>query len=452
MTPDERLEEYLLAQRHLGRLFPLWGVVPGPDGELRCECSKAVCPKPGKHPRRGGWQKHASDDPDTLIGWCQKFPLANFGVVTGEKAFAIDVDVRPEKSGQAVIEWLEIDNGIRVPYTATVMTGRNNGSHHRYFQLPSIPIKNKVDFMRGLDVRTKGGFCVAPGSRHVSGGFYRFAEELRPDEEGLAVLPDFLLELLPQKTPTNAIAGPQMPTSALIDLSGREGPDKPLMDSVVLGIMNRDPVARFYLEGGRNPHQSPSEDDFALACKLAFYCRHNLHQMYRLFMRSGLFRPKFLEKRPGYANYAVRTLEYAIRHTPDRWIRKKRVRPSRATGAKKGRKISPATIAVLDLHSRHPKLQPKEIAAALGTKPSKVRDILHYHRAKITSQVASENAGTLIHVFPSREVEPEPFVSKVFLPHGNVERVSVGHQTQDGFIFKLTNPESLSPTEPAAYG
>ena len=65
MTHDERLEQLLLAQRSLGRLMPLWGVVPGSDGALRCECHQRKCKSAGKHPRRKGWIKQASDDPAT---------------------------------------------------------------------------------------------------------------------------------------------------------------------------------------------------------------------------------------------------------------------------------------------------------------------------------------------------------------------------------------------------
>jgi len=60
-------------------------------------------------------------------------------------------------------------------------------------------------------------------------------------------------------------------------------------------------------------------------CKLAFYCRHDLRQMHRLFMRSGLRRAKYEQKRPG-GDYALWTLSRAIKATPNVWIRKKRQR------------------------------------------------------------------------------------------------------------------------------
>ena len=84
--------------------------------------------------------------------------------------------------------------------------------------------------------------------------------------------------------------------------------------------MLRDPVARFYWNGGRR-NLTTSEDDFPLACKLAFYCRHDLQQMYRVFMRSGLRRKNFEERRPG-GDYALWTLKKAIKVTPQTWVRR----------------------------------------------------------------------------------------------------------------------------------
>lgn len=406
MKQEERIEQLLLAQRYLGRIFPLWGVVAGPDGKLRCECGRRDCleKNSGKHPRRSGWQEYASDDPATLLDWCRKYPSGNFGIETGKISLGLDCDLRPDKNGLYELECLEMDNGIRLQQTPTVVTGRDNGSEHRYFRVPTTQIKNSTDFLPGLDIRTKGAYCVAPGSRHISGGFYRFAEELRPDEVDLAEFPGYLLELMPEEESRDGIAGPQLPPKQSVDLSGREGLDEPLSDSVVLGVLNRDRVARFYWKGGHRANQSPSEDDFALACKLAFYCRHNLPQMYRLFMKSGLFRPKFLKVSKGVP-YALRTLEAAIAATPNRSVRRKRVRPSKATGAKKGRKTSQEAMVVLDFRSRHPELSSKAMASELGMKTSKVRDILYYFRDRIASGMPSENAWTLIHTSAIGKVE-----------------------------------------------
>ena len=140
-----------------------------------------------------------------------------------------------------------------------------------------------------------------------------------------------------------------------------------------MGMMLRDPVARFFWNGGRC-NQTPSEDDFALACKLAFYCRHDLQQMYRLLMQSGLRRAKFEEPRPG-GNYALWTLNHAIECTPQTWIRKDR----RIPGARRGRPPTPESKAILELHHSQPHLSNTEIAIQLDLTPKKVRNAISYH-------------------------------------------------------------------------
>ncbi len=205
-------------------------------------------------------------------------------------------------------------------------------------------------------------------------------------------MPDFVLAAIIEASPKTVVLGPQQLYSAsptLFDVIA--APDEPTHpDGVVLGAIIHDRVARFYWNGGRR-NQSASEDDFALACKLAFYCGHNLQQMYRLFMRSGLRRSKFEQPRPG-GNYALWTLKRAIAATPQKWIRKKRQRPSVATGAKKGRRMMPCTVAALELHRQEPHLSNAEIALRLTMTPKQVRDAIRYHRRQVAN-----NAWLLIH-------------------------------------------------------
>ncbi len=315
--------------------------------------------------------------------WFTKYPNANFGVVTSATTFAVDADIRIDANGLATLEYLQIDEGVRLPYTVEVVTGRGNGSRHFYFNAPPFArIRTRAKVLPGLDIRAVGGYCVAAGSRHINGGYYSFAPDCRPDEQAVATAPDFLLIALAETSSTGVSPEPPVLFDAV--------PTAPLPDRVALGIILRDHVARFYWNGGRR-NGTPSEDDFALACKLAFYCRHDLYQMYRLFLQSGLYREKFNTPRKG-GDYALRTLKKAIQATPQTWIRKKRTRPSIATGAKQGRKIVASTQAVLDLYRSDPTLSAIEIATKLDLKPKQVRDAIRYH-----AKVQAENAWPLIH-------------------------------------------------------
>jgi hypothetical protein len=394
MSPESR-EEQILLSLSLGPVFPLWGVVETTPGVLACECGGRPNCKSGKHPRWTDYRRKATSNPNVIRQWLQQYPYANFGVVTGPVTIALDADVRDDENanGLRTLECLELDEGERLPGTVEVLTGRENGSRHLYFKAPAhAVIRTRSKVLPGLDVRAGGGYCVAAGSRHICGGYYHFAEECRPDEQAVADLPDFVLTALAESSPKTVILGPQK--AYIESLAGfdtytpTDGTTLP--DGVVLGVMLRDPVARFYWNGGRrNP--SPSEDDFALACKLAFYCRHDLRQMHRLFMRSGLRRAKYEQKRPG-GDYALWTLKRAIKATPNVWIRKKRQRPSTATGRKTGRKVSANTLAVLELHRCQPELTAAEIATCLDLRPKQVRDAIYYHGHRST-----ENTWLLIH-------------------------------------------------------
>ena len=394
MSPESREEQILLALS-LGPVFPLWGIVEASPGVLACECGGRPNCKPGKHPRWTDYRRKATTNPATIRQWLQRYPYANFGVVTGPVTIALDADVREDEdaSGMRTLEYMELDEGERLPGTVEVLTGRDNGSRHLYFKASAhAAIRTQAKVLPGLDVRAGGGYCVAAGSRHVCGGYYHFAEECSPDEQAVAELPDFVLAALVEGSPKTVILGPQM--AYIESLAGfdthtpTDGVTLP--DGVVLGVMLRDPVARFYWNGGRR-NRTPSEDDFALACKLAFYCRHDLQQMYRLFMRSGLRREKFSERRPG-GDYALYTLKHAIKATPQTWIPKKRKRKSIATGGKRGRKLSANTVAVLDLHRLQPELTATDVANRLNLRPKQVRDIIYYHRHRST-----ENTWLLIH-------------------------------------------------------
>src|SRR5206468_1470940 len=136
-----------------------------------CNCKSA-----GKHPRRKGWIKQASDDQAILRGWFEKFPNANFGVLTGERVMVVDCDMKPgEKDGLASLAKLEADSGQTIPATVTVLSGRGNGSSHLYFKVPQGFSKAcRTGFLPGVDMKANNQCVVAPGSRHVTGGYYRF--------------------------------------------------------------------------------------------------------------------------------------------------------------------------------------------------------------------------------------------------------------------------------------
>jgi hypothetical protein len=357
VTEEHRLEQLALATT-LGRLFLLWGVVEGTNGTLECECGGRPNCRPGKHPRPGA-AKSATTDLRQIETWLVLYPHANFGIVMGEHVVAVDADVRPTegKHGAAVIEYLEIQSGKRIPDTVKVVSGRNNGSYHLFFNLEGLHLDALRSPFYGVDLM-KRGHVVAPGSRHVSGAYYAFDDESDPVSVALASMPDLLLrEFTPKTMPTFTAVTP-----------GRLRPD-----FIVERQIRRDPIAGPLFAGKRVTRKGDgtydrSRDDFSLCKYLAFYCSHHLDQAHRLFQKSGLFGAK---DEPGYID---RTMAKAFEANSSNWVQKKR--PSRATGAKLGRRFSEDTIRIVSIHQNEPELKPIEISKLSGCSPEKVRNVL----------------------------------------------------------------------------
>ncbi len=370
----------------LGKIVPLWGVLEDAEGNFRCECGKSDAPdcRPGKHPRAARWKKTASDAPEQIGRWLEQYPHANFGILCGDRTIAVDADQRPNegKVGAQRLEWIELDHGQRLPFTVIVESGRGNGSKHIYFRLPAnIELQHLHSPYDDVDLIRKG-YCVAPGSRHINGGYYHFADEASPAEQEIADMPKVLLDIM---CPGHDQA---MPDARELPAPGKARPD-----SVVLRQLRRDAVARRLFFDGQRRFSDRSRDDFALACKLAFYCSHHWTQAVRLFRQSALFGAKNHSWSTG--NYVNETLTKAFLQTEANWTEKPKKRLKRTTGGKVGRTMSPVTTAVLNLHQAHPGMEPKEIAEQLGHTPARVRNILHRHRQGFYSLPASHPSGAV---------------------------------------------------------
>ena len=129
--------------------------------------------------------KDASNDPTVVQEWARKYPYANIGIAT-EASNLIVVDCDSSKGETPPSPWNQpgIVDGVDVFATAIGDTGNqfdfntltvctpNNGWHY-YFQDQGIPIQSgaNVNGMWRVDVRSKGGYIVAPGSRLDTGEY-----------------------------------------------------------------------------------------------------------------------------------------------------------------------------------------------------------------------------------------------------------------------------------------
>jgi len=146
-------------------------VAPGARAPVACSCGNPACRSIGKHPLAERGLEAATTDPDRLTWWWRRFPLANVGLGTGVAFDVLDVD-----SSQAA-------NSLRWFTVAYVAKGRGplarTGGDGWHFYLAPTGLGNLHP--RGLGRmawRGRGGYVVAPPSRHASGAVYTWVRDL----------------------------------------------------------------------------------------------------------------------------------------------------------------------------------------------------------------------------------------------------------------------------------
>ena len=142
-----------------------------------------------------GW-KDAATDKDTITRWWQREPMGNIGIRTGAESGLVVLDIDPRNGGSDNLRELEQKNG-ELPTTVISLTG--GGGVHIFFRHPGWVIKNK-NLAPGVEVKSDGGYVVAPPSIHPNGETYRWEAASHPDDVVLATLPEWILRLMAQET------------------------------------------------------------------------------------------------------------------------------------------------------------------------------------------------------------------------------------------------------------
>lgn len=180
-----------------------WPVLPlhSPDRDRGCTCKDGLgCASPAKHPRTQHGVRDATTDEATIRGWWARWPNANVGIAAGG-ILVIDVD---GEVGEASLAQLEIEHG-ELPSTLEARTG--SGGRHLVFEHPGGEIKNKVALAPKLDIRSAGGYIVAPPSLHAGGHRYEWLSDAQPAQLG----PHPVVELLRRAGRRTAPAKPPPP-------------------------------------------------------------------------------------------------------------------------------------------------------------------------------------------------------------------------------------------------
>jgi Bifunctional DNA primase/polymerase, N-terminal/Primase C terminal 1 (PriCT-1) len=175
--------------------------------EIRAAIERAWCMFPvtarGKKPLISEWPAKASCELDVLEAWAIEYPGSNWGLATGKPSGVFVVDVDGE-AGRASVAELE-RQGLVLPPTRTVTTGRDDGGLHHYFRMPeSADIRNDEGKRIGphIDVRGTGGFVVLPSSVHPTGRLYQCVDPSIP----IADAPGWMIDRLTAPAPRPAAA------------------------------------------------------------------------------------------------------------------------------------------------------------------------------------------------------------------------------------------------------
>jgi hypothetical protein len=189
LREGEKLNGALAFIRQGVAVFPLWWPEDG-----RCTCGNPSCKSAGKHPIGklvpNGF-KNASTDEATIKRWWTTYAKANIGIATGRVSGIAVVDVDGPKGEAKLAALLSEYEQILEPKNY-VETGRLDGGQHYYFKYPTnthVP-SHKDD---GLEVKSDGGYVVAPPSRHVSGKTYTW-KNVGPLEELSKCFVDFAIQ------------------------------------------------------------------------------------------------------------------------------------------------------------------------------------------------------------------------------------------------------------------
>jgi hypothetical protein len=190
---------------HHGDLQP----VPGDDQPaLRtgCSCRDQGCGQPAKHPL-GTLVPHGVKDATTnrarVLAWWTRHPQANIGLATGHAFDVLDVD---GPTGAHSIRALAATHGL-VSSGPLVRTG--GGGWHFYLAPTGLGNVHPYGLER-VDWRGRGGYVVAPPSRHASGQPYQWATG-RDLDTPPGKVPAVLLERLEHRAPQRSTAPVELP-------------------------------------------------------------------------------------------------------------------------------------------------------------------------------------------------------------------------------------------------
>lgn len=170
--------------------------------------------KPTKAPATRNGVKDAVTGPEQIRAWWRARPQAMIGVAMGAPSgvFVIDIDVKP--GGPSADELLgEVAKrcGGSLPPGPVAVT--RSGGYHLYYRVPDgVEVPGRLGLIPHVDVKSTGGYVIAPPSVAEDGKAYRWLEDTEDLDVPVATpaILDFINdrgeESAPSAAPVNAQA------------------------------------------------------------------------------------------------------------------------------------------------------------------------------------------------------------------------------------------------------
>ena len=126
---------------------------------------------------KGGKGVHdATTRLDVIEAWAKKYPDGNVGIACGPASGIVVIDIDPRNGADGTMANLS-SRGYVFPRCPCAKTGSNG--RHLYFRWDERIGNSKNKLGAGIDVKSTGGYVVAPPSVLDSGGDYRWL--VRPE-------------------------------------------------------------------------------------------------------------------------------------------------------------------------------------------------------------------------------------------------------------------------------
>lgn len=133
------------------------------------------------------WPNIGVQSREQIEAWWTVQPEYNVAVAVPDDLVVIDIEAGKQRDVEQII-------GHKFPPTRWTRTpGKGGGGVHLWYRKPtSVQVKNRVRILPDVDVRSRGGYVMAPPSVHPdTGTTYEWGDRLP-----IADAPDWLLEIL----------------------------------------------------------------------------------------------------------------------------------------------------------------------------------------------------------------------------------------------------------------